>query len=198
MQSDHGPDTGNVVRFPVERRAKPTLLLAQELAPPSDLTEAMADERAAGEPRQDTMAATVELFTNLAKVLEARMGQDNAAEHLRALAAAQVSQACTLGWRYRDAEADANEAAARLKQASGAGASAGCLDEQVRRTRALWTEAALAARAATDAALGSQAALDFYERGEPWRRQTGAEHGRWLVEQAARFKAGTDQAPLPA
>ena len=66
MDIDHLPGTGGVVRFPVERRAKPTLMLAEELAPRSDLADAMADEWANGEDRPDTLARTVEAFTALA------------------------------------------------------------------------------------------------------------------------------------
>ena len=49
MEINHLPGTDGVVRFPVERRAKPALPLAAELAPQPDLADAMADERAGGE-----------------------------------------------------------------------------------------------------------------------------------------------------
>jgi len=185
MKFDHLPGTEGVVRFPVERRAAATLLLAQELAPRADLVGAMADERTGDEGRPDTMAVAAEAFTGLAEALEVSMGEA-AVVGLRALVEVQVQQACALGWQYRDAETDAEDAAAALKAArtSGAVAMVDGLDERVRRTRAVWAERALAARAATDAALGMQGALDFHEHGEPWRRPTGAENGRWLVEHA--------------
>jgi hypothetical protein len=170
MDIDHLRGTGGVVRFPVERRAKPTLLLAEELAPRSDLADAMADERAGGEGRPDTLAQTVEAFTTLAETLEFSMGVDAARAHLRAMNEVQVERACTLGWAYRDAEAAGFE---------------GLLDglhEQVRRTRSKWTACALAAQAATDAARGAKEALDCHERGEPWRRMTGEESGLQLIE----------------
>lgn len=181
MRFDHLPGT-EVVRFPVERRAAPTLLLAQELAPRHDLAEAMADERSAGEPRPDMMATAAEAFTSLVEALEFSMGQDAAVAHMRALVEVQVRQACALGWQYQDAEVEAEAVAAQLKAARAAGALAAmdALDERVRRSRALWAEAALAARAATDAAAGAQAALDYHERGETWRRPGASEGGDWV------------------
>ena len=184
MEIDHLPGTGSVVRFPVERRAKPTLLLAEELAPGSDLADAMADERASGEGRPDTLAQAVEAFTTLAETLEFSMGVDAALAHLRAMNAVQVERACTLGWAYRDAEAAAEQAELKLKNAKAAGFNGllDGLDEQIRRTRSKWTACALAARAATDAAWGAKEALDCHERGEPWRRSTGEENGMLLLD----------------
>ena len=181
MRFDHLPGT-DVVRFPVERRAAATLLLAQELAPRQDLAEAMADERSAEEPRTDTMTTAAEAFTSLVEVLGFGMGQEAAVAHLRALVEVQVKRACTLGWQYRDAEVEAEAMAAQMKaaRASGAVAMVDGLNERVRRSRALWAEAALASRAATDAAAGAQAALDFHERGEAWRRPGAAESGDWI------------------
>jgi len=180
MKFDLIPGTGGVVRFPTERRARPTLLGLRELAPRSDLAAAMADERAGDDRAPDTMAEAVEAFSALLKALEFGMGQEAALAHLRGLVATQVAQAHALCWEYRDAEAAA-EAALRAARESGAGAFADELRERVRRTRAVWTQQALAARAATDAALGAQAALDYHEHGTPWRR-TGADNGNWLVE----------------
>lgn len=198
MRFDHLPGT-NVARFPVERRAAPTLLIAQELAPRQDLAEAMADERAAGEPRADTMATAAEAFTSLVEALEFGMGEDAAVAHLRALVEVQVKQACALGWQYRDAEADAEAAAAQLKAARAAGAVAAVdgLNERVRRSRALWADAALSARAAADAAAGAQAALDFHERGETWRRPGSAEGAGWLDVLEAKLPARRDGPVLP-
>ena len=191
MDIDHLPGTGGVVRFPVERRAKPTLMLAEELAPRSDLADAMADERANGEDRPDTLARTVEAFTALATALEFSMGVDPALEHLRAMNAVQVQRACTLGWAYQDAEAAAEKAELQLKNARTAGFDGllGGLHEQVRRSRALWTACALAARAAADAARGAKEALDCHESGEVWRRhRTGDENDEFLLEAALSFR----------
>ena len=193
MDIDHLPGTGGVVRFTVERRAKPTLLLAEELAPGQDLAAAMADELAetrsvcrwAGdEGRPDTLALVVDAFTTLAETLEFSMGVEAALAHLRAMNAVQVERACALGWAYRDAEAAAEQAQLKLRNAKAAGFDGllDGLDEQVRRTRSEWTFRALAARAAADAARGAREALDCFERGEPWRRMTGEESGMSLVE----------------
>ena len=184
MEIDHLPGTSGVVRFPVERRAKPTLLLAEELAPRSDLAAAMSDERAGDEGRPDTLAAVVDAFTTLAETLEFSMGVEAALAHLRAMNAVQVERACTLGWAYQDAEAAAEQAQLKLRNAKAAGFDGllDGLDEQVRRTRSEWTFRALAARAAADAARGAREALDCFERGEPWRRMTGEEGGLLLIE----------------
>lgn len=184
MEIDHLPGTGGVVRFPVERRAKPTLLLAEELAPRSDLAAAMADEQAGDEGRPDTLASVVDAFTTLAETLEFSMGVEATLAHLRAMNEVQVERACTLGWAYRDAEAAAEQAQLKLRNAEAAGFDGllDGLDEQVRRTRSEWTFRALAARAAADAARGAREALDCYERGEPWRRMTGEEGGLLLIE----------------
>jgi len=103
MEIDHLPGKDGVVRFPVERRAKPTLMLAEELAPRQDLADAMADERANGEGRPDTLATVVEAFTSLAEALEFSMGVEASLAHLRAMNEVQVERACTLGWASRDA-----------------------------------------------------------------------------------------------
>jgi len=184
MEIDLLPGTGSVVRFPVERRAKPTLALAEELAPRSDLADAMADERANDEGRPDTLAQAAGAFTILAQALEFSMGVEASLAHLRAVNEVQVQQACTRGWAYRDAEAAAEQAELRLGNAKAAGFD-GLLDglhEEVRRCRATWTACALAARAAADAARGAQEALDCHESGEPWRRRTGEENGLFLLE----------------
>ena len=112
------------------------------------------------------------------------MGVDAALAHLRAMNAVQVERACTLGWAYRDAEAAAEQAELKLKNAKAAGFDGllDGLDEQIRRTRSKWTACALAARAATDAARGAREALDCHERGEPWRRSTGEENGMLLLD----------------
>ena len=184
MEIDHLPGTDGVVRFPVERRAKPTLLLAEELAPRSDLADAMADERANGEGCPDTLAQAAEAFTTLAETLEFSMGVEASLAHLRAMNAVQVERACALGWAYRDAEAAAEAVELKLRNAKAAGFD-GLLDglhEQVRRTRSKWTACALAARATADAARGAKEALDCHERGEPWRRSTGEENGMLLLD----------------
>ena len=69
--------------------------------------------------------------------------------HLRAMNEVQVERACALGWAYRDAEATAEQAELRLRNAKAAGYDGllGELHEQVRRSRAEWTARALAARA---------------------------------------------------
>lgn len=184
MEIDHLPGTDGVVRFPVERRARPTPMLAEELAPRSDLTDAMADERANGEGRPDTLVQTVDAFTKLAEALEFSMGVEAALAHLRAMNAVQVERACTLGWAYRDAEAATEAAEFKLRSAKAAGFEGllGGLHEQVRLCRSKWTACALAARAAADAARGAKEALDCHERGEPWRRSTGEENGTFLLD----------------
>jgi len=182
MKFDLIPGTGGVVRFPTERRAKPTLLGLRELAPREDLAAAMADDRAGDDRAPDTMAEAVEAFSTLLKAMEFGMGREAALAQLRGLVATQVAQAHALCCKYCDAEAEAEEAEATLRaaRASGAEAFADGPREQVRRTRAAWTQQALAA---TDIALGAQAALDFHEHGTPWRR-TGVDNGEWLVERA--------------
>lgn len=189
------PGTGGVVHFPAERRATPTLALAEELAPRQDLAGAMADEWANGEERPDTLAQAAQAFTMLAEALEFSMGVDDALVHLRAINEVQVQRACTLGWAYRDAEDAAEAVTAQLKGAKAAGFG-GLLDrrhEEVRRSRALWTAAALAARAATDAARGAKEALDCHDRGEPWRRRTGAENGLFLIGAARAVRKRQDE-----
>ena len=191
MDIDHLPGTDGVVRFPVERRARPTLMLAEELAPRQDLALAMADERAGDVGCPDTLAQVADAFAKLADALAFGMGTDAALAHLRAMNGVQVERACALGWAYRDAEAAAEQAEQRLRDAKAAGYDGllGELHEQVRRSRAEWTSCALTARAAADAARGAQEALDCHERGEPWRRRTGEENGLFLLDMQATLDA---------
>ena len=141
---------------------------------------------AGSEKRPGTLVQAAEAFTTLAGTLEFSVGVDAALAHLRALNAVQVERACTLGWAFRDAEAaeQAKQADLRLGTAKAAGYDGllGELHEQVRRTRSTWTTCALAARAAADVARGAQEALDFFERGEPWRRRTGEKNGLFLLD----------------
>lgn len=185
MEIDHLPGTdGVVLRFPVERRAKPTLMLAEELAPRQDLAEAMADERAGGEGRPDTLVQAVDAFTTLAETLEFSMGAEAALAHLRAMNQVQVERACALGWAYRDAEVAAEQAELQLRSARAAGYDGllGEMHEQAQRSRSEWTACALVARATADAARGAKEALDCHERGEPWQRLTGEENGLFLLD----------------
>jgi len=121
-------------------------MLAEELAPRPDLADAMADERASGEGRPDTLVQVVDAFTTLAKTLEFSMGAEAALAHLRAMNRVQVERACGLGWAYRDAEAAAEQAELQLRNAKVAGYDGllGELHEQVRRSRSEWTACALA------------------------------------------------------
>ena len=203
MRFDLISGTGGVVRFPTEQRVKPTLLGLRELAPREDLAAAMADERAemqgvcrwAGDNgAPDTMAEAAEAFTGLLKALAFGMGQEAALAHLRGLVGTQVEQAHALCWKYRDAEAAAEKAEAMLRaaRASGAEAFMDGLREQVRRTRTVWTQQALAARAATDAALGAQAALDFHQYGTPWQH-AGEDNGDWLPDRAMTARERQDE-----
>ena len=80
----------------------------------------------------------------------------------------------------------------RTARRSGAEAFADKLGEQVRRTRTVWTHHALAARAATDVALGTQAALAFQGRGTPWQR-TGEDNGDWLPDRAMKARERQDE-----
>jgi len=195
MEIDLLPGTDGVVRFPVERRARPTLVLAEELAPRSDLADAMADERANGEGRPNTLVQAVDAFTMLAQALGFSMGGEASLAHLRAMNEVQVGRACTLGWAYRDAEAAAEAAELKLRNAKAAGFD-GLVDglhEQVRRCRSVWTACALAARAAADAARGAQEALDCHESGETWRRRTGSENGLLLLGLKNKLDARADE-----
>ena len=179
------PGIGGVVRFPVERRANPTLGLADELAPPDDLAMSIADERAGDDEAPDVRAEAAHAFARLAEALEFGMGQEAAMAGLRAMVQLQVEQACAAGWRHRDAKAAMEEADATLKMARDLNSQEAwirSLGEGLRAARAEWSDLALAARAATDAACGAQEALDCHERGEVWRRMTSEESARLLLD----------------
>ena len=98
MRFDLIPGSGGVVRFSIERRARPTLLGLRERAPREDLAAAMVDEHAGDERAPDTMAEAVEAFTRLLEALEFGMGREAALAHLRGLVAMQVEQAHALCW----------------------------------------------------------------------------------------------------
>ena len=101
-------------------------------------------------------------------------------------------QAGVTGDRHAEAAAEKAETMLRAARTSGAEAFAGKLHEQVRRTRTVWTQQALAARAATDMALGAQAALDFHEHGTPWQR-TGEDNGDWLPDKPMKSRERQDE-----
>ena len=222
MGSDIIPGTDGTVRFPTERRMEATLLDVRMLAPREDLALAMADEIAQTQGHRhwidvggapDVRTQTAEAFLALFGALEFGMGREAALASLRKLVAVQVEQAHALCQAYQDAEAEAEDAQARLRAARVAGAAvpggstranaphlaagapkrfrrlppSSCfpaLDAEVDRTRALWTERTLAAHAATAAALGARTALDVVEQGTSWRHVPRGEEDDWLCSVA--------------
>ena len=160
---------------------------SQTRVTPEELSQALTAIEARKQAEASRLAGTIPISQVVSE-----LNLDSTPEEI--LTEVQVQRACTLGWAYRDAEDAAEAVTAQLKGAKAAGFG-GLLDlrhEEVRRSRALWTAAALAARAATDAARGAKEALDCHDRGEPWRRRTGVENGRFLIGAARAVRKRQD------
>ncbi|MEO8713929.1 MAG: hypothetical protein ABI369_02845 [Acetobacteraceae bacterium] len=153
-----GDDT-NVLRFPVERRARPNVALLAEWAPSRSWVDTLLAER--GVAPHDVWGGFAHEFAYQARALEAGEGRDAAIVRLRGLVDAHVGHAAELCQRYRET-ADAL-VTMEVRMARGERMAPG----ERRRLNAARTDLrgwAIAARVAADAALGAATALGTYIR----------------------------------
>lgn len=182
MNVDLLPGQDNVVRFPVERRARPTLDLMREIAPDSREVSLWAEGFGLEEPPHD-LRRRVDARTAkyIADQVPPEPGEARRAA-LEALLAPLVEEAVRACRDAHDAALANAEAQRRRLEAATAGRPwaehlRGRADEAARRAAELLIEA----HARCEEAEGAARAVDFARRGEPWRPHDPREVGEWLI-----------------
>lgn len=181
------PGQDNVVRFPVERRVRPTLELLREIAPDVREVSLVTDSFGLEEPpyslRHEVDARTAEYIADQVppEPDEARRAM---LDGLLAPLVAAAVEACR-------ASHDASLAAASMRERQRAAETAGSFwAEPVReRADALTLRAAgllLEAHARCQKAEGAARAVGFARRGELWRPHDSREVGEWLASAGER------------
>jgi hypothetical protein len=150
-------EVSNVVRFPGGRQERPSIELATRLAPARSLVDTLIAER--GDTPHDAQAGFAREFAYQARALEAGHGRDETIIRLRALVDAHVAHATEI---CRDYQAVADRLIALEVQVAKAERITAPTLISLRAARAELQGRAIAARAATDGALGAVAALAAY------------------------------------
>ncbi len=147
-------DMSNVVRFPGDRRERPSIELVKRLVPTRSLVNALGTEN--GKPSHDVQAGFAREFSYQARALEAALGRDEAMQRLREMVEAHLAQAADMCRAYQ-------EAAARLMCLEIEAARMVRVPAQSRRelsaARGDLRGRAIAVRVVTDAALGAASAM---------------------------------------
>ena len=169
MRIDLMPGTGNVVRFPTERRVRPTLDLLREIAPDPRQVGLAANLHGIPHPiaslRDDTDAATA---THIWDQVPA--GPDDARQAaLRALLEPWLIQAVAACWDAQDALDAAGKAGQAFEQAQATGNShAEALEQEAAGLSRRAAELAVRADLCSQEAEGAARAVRIAERGEAW------------------------------
>jgi hypothetical protein len=163
------PGTTNVVRFPVERRARPTLELLREIAPDVRVVLSIAEVFGVETPvfdlRERVDAETAEYIANQLP----RYGAGREAM-LRELLDPVVASAVVASRAARDAWDEVAAAENRLARARRAGDfRIEALQEQVETLARRAAELMLVAHARAEEAEGVARAVGLARRGETWR-----------------------------
>jgi hypothetical protein len=151
--------TSNVLAFPAETRARPSVELILELAPSRSLADTLTAER--GDPPHDAWAGFAREFAFQARTLETGHGRDAAIMRLRGLVDAHIAHAVDVcrAWRVvADRMVSLEVRAAQAERVASPALVA------LWAARAEMRGHAIAARAAADGALGAAAALATYIR----------------------------------
>lgn len=169
MRIDLLPGTGNVVRFPAERRARPTLSLLREIAPDPRQVGLAADLHGIPHPvadlRDDTDAATAGHIRD--HVLSGPGDARQAA--LRALLEPQLAQAVAACWDARDALAAAGDVWRAVERAQAAGSPhAEAMEQEAAELSRHAAELAVQADLCSQEVEGIARAVRVAERGEAW------------------------------
>lgn len=167
------PGMKNVLRFPIERRARPTLDLLREIAPDVrevlNIAEAFGMEPPAHDLREQVDAATAEHIAN--RVPTSRPGRAAMLTELLDPVVAAAAAACRASY---DARQEAAEAQQALLRALADGHL--WIEPLHDRTEALTRRAAerlLVAHARVEEAEGVARAVGIARRGEEWMPRDG-------------------------
>jgi hypothetical protein len=161
MPHETGADQTTVVRFPVEKRERPSVERLIRSAPSRSLVDTLIAER--GHRPHDVQADFARAFANLAHALEVGSGRDEAVVRLRLLVDAHLAQAIDTCRAYQVA---ADRMVALEVQAAKAERVPLALRLASDAAQLEFRDRAIVARAAADAALGAVSALATYVREE--------------------------------
>ena len=179
MHSGLSPGQDNVVRFPMERRVRPTLELMREIAP--DVREvSLVAETFGLEPsyglRHEVDARTAEYIADQVPDEPGEARGAMLADLLAPLVAAAV-EACRTSH-------DASRLAEEMRRKAEAAARGPWAEPLRARADAATLRAAellLEAHARCEEAEGAQRAIGFARRREAWRPHDPREVGEWLI-----------------
>ncbi len=186
MRVELVPGMANVVRFPVERRARPTLALMREIAPDVrevlNVAEAFGLDMPAHDLRDRVDAETaryiVEQFGGVGALPHAVLDELLRPVLARAVAASRTAH---------DLSADAAEARQRLSRARTAGHFwIEPLRERVETAMLRTAEALIEAHARVEEAEGVARAVDLARRGEIWAARDHDAEDAALIKLAPR------------
>ncbi len=176
MARETGPDQTSVVRFPLERRERPSVELLIRIAPSRSLVDTFIAER--GDETRDVQGEFARAFGSLARTLGLGCGQDDVVVRLRHLVDAHLGHAIEVCRGYQSA---ADRMVALEVQAAKAERVPLALRLALDAAQAEFRDRAIVARAAADAALGAASALATYIREELGALPVSAAEPRQLV-----------------
>lgn len=167
----------NILRFPVERRARPTLELMRELAP--DVGDVLAVTDVFGDERSLTFLRD-QADGDAARYLAARRvrGTRTSSDELDRLLNPMVAVAIAICWSLRDAAAATYAARRALRDARTAGQEqlkSLCADADQRRREEV--RLLVQAHARVEEAEGVARAVELARLGEVWPRDDWADNG---------------------
>jgi hypothetical protein len=174
MRVEPLPGMTNVVRFPVERRARPTLALLRDIAPDvrevMNLAEVFGMEAPVPDLRERTDAATAEYILNQVPTSGPRRGAA-----LNDLEVPVIERAVAACRAAHDASVEAAEAEQVLLRAQTAGRFwVEALRERAERLTERGARLLLEAHAWAEEAEGVARAVGLARRGEVWTSRDGA------------------------
>jgi hypothetical protein len=176
MTRETGSDHTTVVRFPLERRERPTVELLIRIAPSRSLVDTLVAER--GEEPRDLQADFARAFGALARTLGFGCGRDEAVARLRHLVDAHLAHAIEVCRAHQGA---ADRMVALEVQAAKAERVPLALRLALDAAQVEFRDRAIVARAAADSAIGAASALATYIREELGASPVSAAEPRQLV-----------------
>ena len=164
----------NVVRFPVEQRARPTIELLRDIRP--DLRVLLANADSFGfEPPSSMLQADADRETAAYIETETPRGARPSAAFLGSLVQQVVARAVTAAREAIAARAAATAAQQRAIVATEAGASAAeWLQDRAATAMVRAAELGLMAHGAAEQAEGVARAVQFARQGQPWMARSAA------------------------
>ena len=185
MRIELMPGLDNVIRFPAERRVRPTLELLYEIAP--DVREVLCVAESFGiAPLECDPCGQADREMAQRLIFEVPDAPEGARQSaLAAMRERVVVLAVGACWDAHDAGRAADEARQRLGSSPADGGRFVDVDHcqaQADRLAAEAAEALVRAHVLTERARGGSHAIDLACRGEPWRARSADDDMLWLID----------------